>query len=173
MRFQDKVYQTIHRSLELLGEKKCLERVWKGTHVYMYFKTYIQYSVARDFTDQFGNSPLHIARQEFFPGGYGTAFIRGFPYFRRFDLYFQHLVESGLILKWTADMHKDANKQPHMVKVTGLEESVKSYIAGGPIAFSVRHLTAAFYMTLIMFSVSFFIFIAEIFFYFQSPKTVN
>lgn len=138
-----------------------MERVWEGSHVYIYYTSYIRYSVARDFTDRFGNTPMHIGKQKFFAFGYGTGFVKGSPYLYRFDKYFQQLIEAGLIEKWTDNIFKKANQKPPLTTVTGLDYgSLRK--AAGPTAFSLEHLKAAFYLYLLLLAISLAIFIIEL-----------
>ena len=138
-----------------------MERVWQGTHVYVYFTSYIEYSIARDFTDRFGNTPMLVAKEEFYAFGYGTGFVKGSPYFHRFDNYFQRLTEAGLIKKWTQEVSKRAYKQPRKTKIPDLENKIKGKPVG-PAPFSLNHLKAAFYLCSALLILSFVIFIAEI-----------
>lgn len=52
-----------------------MERVLEGHHVLITWKYKIRSLIAALYTDQFGNTPIHTGRQEYFNyGGYGWSF---------------------------------------------------------------------------------------------------
>ncbi|CAL4059915.1 unnamed protein product, partial [Meganyctiphanes norvegica] len=79
-------------------------KVQQGGYAFISWKTYFRNLIARDYTGGNGETNIHIARGEFFPGGFGWAFPLGSPYRRQFDNMFQRLIEAGLIEKWMSDI---------------------------------------------------------------------
>ena len=48
--------------------------VAEGKYAYIYFKSNLESIVNTQYTTSTGETNLHIAAEEFFPGGYGWAF---------------------------------------------------------------------------------------------------
>ena len=51
-----------------------MERVQKGSYAYIYFKSNLNIIVRTEYTNINGQTDLHVANEEFFPGGYAWAF---------------------------------------------------------------------------------------------------
>lgn len=86
---------------------------------------------------------MHIAREDFFPGGFGWAFPKNSPYLIKFDKIFQRLIESGVVTKWMDDLIQlsASASQEKQVAVGAVAE------VEGPQAFTVYHLQGIFLFT--------------------------
>lgn len=51
-----------------------MQLVAEGKYAYIYFKSNLETIVNTEYTSLNGETDLHIATEEFFPGGYGWAF---------------------------------------------------------------------------------------------------
>lgn len=147
----------------MIGEQKCMQKVWKGTHAFISYTNLLRFSVARDFTDRFGNSAIYKARQEVFPAPMATAFTKSSPYIRKINKFYQLLNEAGLINKWMQEMLKYAKQFPAINVVDDLEKASVNRDAG-PVIFSLDHLKAGFLLYLAMLCLSALVFICELVF---------
>lgn len=87
---------------------------------------------------------MHIAREDFFPGGFGWAFPKNSPYLKKFDKIFQRLIESGIVEKWMDDLIQlsASASQDKEVDVGALTE-----MEAVPRAFTIYHLQGIFLFT--------------------------
>ncbi|XP_064118946.1 glutamate receptor ionotropic, delta-2-like [Macrobrachium nipponense] len=85
-----------------------------------------------------GREKFYLARQTFYPQGYGMALNSGAPYKRVFERALTQLTEAGLIAKWTRD-------EVNSVKGggAGKEETIDD---SGPGAITLVHLQAIFFI---------------------------
>lgn len=51
-----------------------MDLVYEGKYAFFSYKSNLQFSVATMYTNTYGETDLHIAMEEFFPGGFGWAF---------------------------------------------------------------------------------------------------
>ncbi|XP_063597048.1 glutamate receptor 3-like [Penaeus indicus] len=131
-------------SMEYQNMEKSMEKVLQGNYAFISWKTYFRNLIARDYTERNGETQVHIAREDFFPGGFGWAFPKGSPYRTKFDQLFQRLIESGLIDKWMSDLIQlSASKKRDR---TGSENGTQSD-RNGPQAFTIYHLQGVFFIT--------------------------
>ncbi|XP_045618219.1 glutamate receptor ionotropic, delta-2-like [Procambarus clarkii] len=136
------VYQALFRKMQYHDVKASMERVMEGNYAFISWKTYFRNLIARDYSDRNGASKVYIAREEFFPGGFGWAFPKHSPYLPAFDQVFQRLIESGLVDKWMEDLIQlSASENREKPKL--LEPEVK-----GPQPFTVYHLQGIFFIML-------------------------
>lgn len=63
--FQHMAFYSSDESMRLVAE---------GNYAYIYFKSNLETIVRTQFTSLTGETDLHVASEEFFPGGYGWAF---------------------------------------------------------------------------------------------------
>ncbi|XP_066967133.1 glutamate receptor ionotropic, delta-2-like [Macrobrachium rosenbergii] len=85
-----------------------------------------------------GREKFYLARQSFYPQGYGMALNSGAPYKRVFERALTQLTEAGLIAKWTRD-EVDSVKGGGSSKEETSDDS-------GPGAITLVHLQAAFFI---------------------------
>ena len=69
-----KLHQLLFDKMEFHSSDKSMSLVDAGTYAYIYFKSNLETIVAAQFTDKSGHSSMHIAKEDFFPGGYAWAF---------------------------------------------------------------------------------------------------
>ncbi|KAK7084343.1 hypothetical protein SK128_011264 [Halocaridina rubra] len=87
---------------------------------------------------QKGRSRFYLARQTFFPQGYGIACRGGAPYLQKFDDVLVQLLQAGLINKWVKD---EVLKLP---SARGGQGKRRKTSDAQPL--SLNHLQAAFYL---------------------------
>ncbi|KAK4323237.1 hypothetical protein Pmani_006021 [Petrolisthes manimaculis] len=82
------LYQQLFNDMHLYTPSKSMELVYEGQYAYFSYKSNLEFSVATMYTNTYGETDLHIAKEEFFPGGFGWAFPK-----------------AGLIRKWLQDLY--------------------------------------------------------------------
>ncbi|KAK7082907.1 hypothetical protein SK128_022481, partial [Halocaridina rubra] len=100
------LYKKLFNKMTFYSSAESMRRVAKGKYAYIYFKSNIEIIVSTEYTSFGGETNLHIASDEFFPGGYGWAFPKGAPYRRTFDHVMLRCIQAGLIGKWVKDLYK-------------------------------------------------------------------
>lgn len=68
------LYQQLFKDMHLYTPKKSMDLVYEGKYAFFSYKSNLQFSVATMYTNNYGETDLHIAMEEFFPGGFGWAF---------------------------------------------------------------------------------------------------
>ncbi|XP_066952298.1 uncharacterized protein [Macrobrachium rosenbergii] len=93
-------------------------------------------------TSQKGRDRFYLARQTFFPQGYGIACRKGAPYTQKFDEILISMVQAGLVNKWVKDevMKIQRSNRGQQGDRGGQSES---------LALSLDHLKAAFFLLLV------------------------
>lgn len=104
---------------------------------------------------------MHIAREDFFPGGFGWAFPKNSPYLNKFDKIFQRLIESGIVKKWMDDLIQLSASASHEKKV---EVGALTEVEALPRAFTVYHLQGIFLFTVGGFLLALFALFGELLF---------
>lgn len=155
MLLQVPVYQTLFHKMQYHNMKSSMNKVLQGNYAFISWKTYFRNLIARYYSDNNGATQVYIAREEFFPGGFGWAFPKDSPYLSSFDRVFQRLVESGLIDKWMTDLIQ-LSASENREKVL-LEAEVE-----GAEAFTVFHLQGIFLIMLGGFLLALMAFLGEV-----------
>ena len=87
-----------------------------------------------------------MAKELFFPGGFGWLFRKGSPARRKVDVIISRLVEAGLVEKWLTDLientKSDTPAEEDSDDAKALEVEVKK--EEGPQPFSLYHLQGLF-----------------------------
>ncbi|XP_042234092.1 probable glutamate receptor [Homarus americanus] len=99
------LYQEMFKHMNYYSSAESMNLVAEGKYAYIYFKSNLETIVTTQYTSMNGETDLHVAYEEFFPGGYGWAFPKGAPYRRTFDDVMWRCVQGGLIAKWMKDLH--------------------------------------------------------------------
>lgn len=68
------LYKMMFEQMSFLSSAESMKRVQKGKYAYIYFKSNLNIIVGTQFTNANGETDLHVASEEFFPGGYAWAF---------------------------------------------------------------------------------------------------
>lgn len=68
------LYKKMFQEMSFLSSSESMERVQKGSYAYIYFKSNLNIIVRTEYTNANGQTDLHVANEEFFPGGYAWAF---------------------------------------------------------------------------------------------------
>ncbi|XP_042203118.1 ionotropic receptor 21a-like isoform X1 [Homarus americanus] len=160
------VYQTLFQKMQYHNMRYSMERVLGGNYAFISWKTYFRNLIARDYTDRNGATLVHIAREDFFPGGFGWAFPKDSPYLVTFDEVFQRMIESGLIQKWMTDLIQLSARE-NREDLELLEPEVK-----GPQAFTIYHLQGIFFIMMGGFLLTLLAFLGETLKAFLSPRTM-
>ncbi|XP_076373248.1 glutamate receptor ionotropic, delta-1-like [Tachypleus tridentatus] len=82
--------------------KEGVERVLSGQYAFIKEKSYLEASIEEDFHLS-GQCRFSLAKEEFYPVGYGLALQTNSPYLEPFNLLMQRMIQAGLLVKW----HKD------------------------------------------------------------------
>ncbi|KAK4320939.1 hypothetical protein Pmani_008194 [Petrolisthes manimaculis] len=117
----------------------------------------------------FRASKVHMARVDFFPGGFGWAFPPGSPYLATVDGVLLRLIESGLIDQWMDDLitlspllHQSRKEQKDMVKETTATTTTDDTRTRSAEPFTVFHLQGIFFIMLGGFILAVITFMAEL-----------
>ncbi|XP_045586021.2 ionotropic receptor 21a-like [Procambarus clarkii] len=175
--------QMVFRKLKILDVEEQMKEVMEGNHAFFTWKYYTKTIIAANFTDRYGNTPLHISREEFVQGSTAWGVRKGLPFLEPMDRILDHLVESGLVNYWFQELFRYATEKAR-------EERMKVQRAGtaagdwgtidGEVVFSsdskwaglvgdnavvlnLNHLQSAFYILLLGYIVASLVFLTEIF----------
>ncbi|XP_042857523.1 uncharacterized protein LOC122243849, partial [Penaeus japonicus] len=114
-------------------------------------KYYIKAIIAKNFTNYFGYTPLHVGRKEYdIFAGLAFGYRRGAPFLSKFSQMKQRMVEAGLMKHWIDDVFKDYSLKVRMAKLnSGEVDLFPPGSNGGPVVLSLPHLQGAFYLLFI------------------------
>ncbi|KAG7166092.1 Glutamate receptor-like 54, partial [Homarus americanus] len=160
--------QTIFQGMEVMEFPEQMERVLKGQHALITWKYKIKSLIAALYTDDFGYTPIYIAREEYFNyGGYGWSFRKGTPFRRAIDMQKQRLIESGFISHWMNELIGSAAKKAREEQ-TGDSQQVEEWKRdqqdkeeGGRVVLSMHHLQGVFYLLGLGFSGALLVLVGE------------
>ena len=62
------------QEMSFLSSSESMKKVQQGRYAYIYFKSNLNIIVKTEYTNANGETDLHVASEEFFPGGYAWAF---------------------------------------------------------------------------------------------------
>ncbi|XP_064120697.1 glutamate receptor ionotropic, delta-2-like [Macrobrachium nipponense] len=92
---------------------------------------------SRIIATQRGISKFHLAKQSFYPQGYGLACFSGAPFRGKFNKMISHMTEGGLIMKWADD-------QVLRAALGGM--NTEKLTSGEATPITLKHLQAAFFV---------------------------
>ncbi|XP_042857157.1 glutamate receptor ionotropic, delta-2-like [Penaeus japonicus] len=93
--------------------------------------------------NKLGKHKYYMARNTYYPQGYGMVLNSGAPYKKLFERSLTQLTESGLVSKWTRD---EVQKVEGQGAGDGAGDDDDGGSRGGPGAITLMHLQAAFFM---------------------------
>ncbi|KAK3855891.1 hypothetical protein Pcinc_037740 [Petrolisthes cinctipes] len=147
------LYQRVFQSLTFLLEKDIMLRVVDGQDAFIFFKSSLDFRVATQYTTAYGETNLHVASDEFFPGGYAWAFPKGSPYRKPFDKVMWWCVQAGLIDKWLKDLNlfylKERLEKRSPEERKRDEEEAQIRKDDGLIVLNLNHLQGPFFILLL------------------------
>ncbi|XP_063883919.1 ionotropic receptor 21a-like [Scylla paramamosain] len=88
-----------------------LARVLEGNFAFMNSGTFLRYLIASSYTDEFGETKLHIAKQCFVPFRIGLGMPLFSIYTARFNDVVAKVVEAGLVSQWFKDLLSTAERK--------------------------------------------------------------
>ncbi|KAK4298268.1 hypothetical protein Pmani_029375 [Petrolisthes manimaculis] len=88
-----------------------VDRVLGGDFAFMNSGTFLRYLIASNFTDEFGQTKLHIAKECFVPFRIGLGMPRFSVYTDRFNEVVGRVVEAGLVNQWFTDLLNKAERR--------------------------------------------------------------
>ena len=68
------IYKQLFKNMYFYDSDHSLNLVTEGNYAYIYFKSNLKTLVGTKYTTLSGETSLHVASEEFFPGGYAWAF---------------------------------------------------------------------------------------------------
>lgn len=68
------LYKQMFKNVYLHSRSELLRLVLAGEYAYFSYKSSMLFRVATLYSNAYGESSIHVATEEFFPGGYGWAF---------------------------------------------------------------------------------------------------
>ncbi|XP_053638170.2 glutamate receptor U1-like [Cherax quadricarinatus] len=148
------LYQKLFKRMTFYSSSESMKRVAEGKYAYIYFKSNLQSIISTQYTSLSGETLLHLASEEFFPGGYGWAFPKGALYRRTFDNIMWRCVQAGLINKWLKDLYA-VYLEENMEQQTPEERKQLEAVAQAPrdddgrVVLSLNHLQGPFLILLL------------------------
>ncbi|XP_076065006.1 uncharacterized protein LOC143039040 [Oratosquilla oratoria] len=140
-----KLYKELFEKMTFYSSHESMRRVAEGKYAYIYFKSNLESLVTTQYTDKNGVTNLHIAQEEFFPGGYGWAFPKGAPYRRTFDAVMWRCVQAGLIRQWTKELQVIYRNEALEAKAKdGHQQTPASSENSGLVVLNLAHLQGPF-----------------------------
>ncbi|XP_068229256.1 glutamate receptor ionotropic, delta-1-like [Palaemon carinicauda] len=94
-----------------------------------------------------GADKFHMAKQSFYPQGYGLVCFSGTPFMGKFNKMISYMTEGGLIMKWADDQVLKVALGRKLTEEDGEAD-------GGPTPITIRHLQAAFILLALGFLVA-------------------
>ncbi|XP_069942931.1 ionotropic receptor 21a-like [Cherax quadricarinatus] len=76
----------------------------QGKYAMMENRQFLQYVIATNYTNQFGEETLHVMKECFLPFRIGMAMPKQAPYKPNFDIIVTRVVEAGLVGKWLREV---------------------------------------------------------------------
>ncbi|XP_045620111.1 glutamate receptor ionotropic, kainate glr-3-like [Procambarus clarkii] len=146
------LYQKMFKEMSFYSSSESMQRVAAGHYAYIYFKSNLETIVSTKFTSLGGKTDLHVASENFFPGGYGWAFPKGAPYGRMFDKVMWRCVQAGLIDKWLKDLYtiyleETMNQKTPQERLE--EKEAASAKSNNDVVLNLDHLQGAFFSLLL------------------------
>ncbi|KAF2360453.1 Ionotropic glutamate receptor, partial [Trinorchestia longiramus] len=103
---EDPLYQKLHRSVETCGNREeCLNLVSSGGFAFISWKAHVKEGIALHHTNFYGDTEMHVSKEEFFHSQFVFALQRGSPLKRPFDKIINRLLEGGLIVQWMHELN--------------------------------------------------------------------
>ncbi|XP_069938822.1 ionotropic receptor 21a-like [Cherax quadricarinatus] len=102
-----------------------LTRVLEGNFAFMNSGTFLRYLVASNFTDGFGVTKLHVAKECFVPFRIGLAMPRFSVFTSRFNTVVARIVEAGMVTRLFQDLLDEAVRKRRR-KAREREEGLKT-----------------------------------------------
>ncbi|XP_042868038.1 uncharacterized protein LOC122250597 [Penaeus japonicus] len=74
-------------------------------------RQFLEYTIATNYTNKYGEETLHVMRECFLPFRIGMAMPKKAPYKPNFDRILTRVVEAGLVRKWFSDILFNSRKR--------------------------------------------------------------
>ncbi|XP_068218796.1 ionotropic receptor 21a-like isoform X2 [Palaemon carinicauda] len=86
------------------GTKEGIDLTAQRKYAMMENRQFLEYTIATNFTNQYGEETLHVMEECFLPFQIGMALPKKAPYKPNFDNVITKIVEAGLVRKWLRDI---------------------------------------------------------------------
>ncbi|XP_068201661.1 ionotropic receptor 21a-like [Palaemon carinicauda] len=93
------------------GIEAGIEKVLDGNFAFMNSGTFLRYLVSSNFTNEYGQAELHVARECFVPFRIGLGMPRFSVYTSKFNSVIDHVVEGGMVSRWFQDLLDKAERK--------------------------------------------------------------
>ncbi|KAF2354328.1 Ionotropic glutamate receptor L-glutamate and glycine-binding domain [Trinorchestia longiramus] len=144
---QLELYQKLFQKMSFYSSAESMRRVAKGHYAYIYFRANLESIVSTEYTDQGGKTDMHIAAENFFPGGYAWGFPKGAPYMRTFDQMIQRCLQGGLVTRWVTELNEHYGKEKRQKQDSnsgGGGSNTTPIYADGLVVLKMTHLQGVF-----------------------------
>ncbi|XP_076063507.1 ionotropic receptor 21a-like [Oratosquilla oratoria] len=141
------------------GTKEGFDRTVKGDFSFLENIGFLAYTIAVDFTDQYGRSSLHIMKEIVAPFGIGLGFPKYVPYIATFNKVIRRLTEAGVAEKWLQDLIL-ANKRNR--NLGDQAETQQEQVSDGVLPLNVNHLQGVFLLAAVGYGLALLVFILEV-----------
>ncbi|XP_066973634.1 ionotropic receptor 21a-like isoform X2 [Macrobrachium rosenbergii] len=86
------------------GTKEGIMLTAQKKYAMMENRQYLEYMIATNFTNKYGEETLHVMKECFLPFQIGMAIPKKAPYKPNFDRIIKKIIEAGLVRKWLKDI---------------------------------------------------------------------
>ncbi|XP_064101060.1 ionotropic receptor 21a-like [Macrobrachium nipponense] len=147
------------------GIEAGIARVLEGNFAFMNSGTFLRYLVSSNFTNEYGQTELHVTRECFVPFRVGLGMPRFSVYTSKFNAVIDRVVEGGMVSRWFQDLlHKAERKQRDKTrKMQKLSENRDPTSSVGK-KLSLYHLQGTFIILCAGWVLAFVAFICEVLF---------
>ncbi|XP_042886549.1 ionotropic receptor 21a-like [Penaeus japonicus] len=120
-------------------------RVLEGDFAFMNSGTFLRYLIASNFTNAYGQTELHIAKECFVPFRIGLGMPRFSVYTERFNKVVGQVVEAGMVSRWFQDLlAKAEQKQRGKIQGRQREEEGQGSSSTPTKTLGIYHLQGTF-----------------------------
>ncbi|XP_066978906.1 glutamate receptor ionotropic, delta-1-like [Macrobrachium rosenbergii] len=165
---RDPVIQRLFNYAEAPTLTEGLKKTLMGGYSLVAIKQIAQSAISLDFSDDFGQTPLYISRDNYhIVTDFGWALRKGAPYHRLFSNTLNRLVDSGLVHFWKKEViasrvrearsKKKGNNNLEVLQNYDVQES----LVNNEVVLGTRHLIGVYLVTLVGFGVSFLVLAGE------------
>lgn len=165
----DPTVKLVYKYAETPPITEGLKKTLKGGYSLLGVKKVLQSAIALDFTDDFGQTPLYISRENYhLVTDFGWSLRKGAPYLRLFSNTITRLVDAGLIDHWMEEVVASRVRETRKSKKEKTNNldifhdvGVQELMVNNEVILGTRHLIGVYLVTLVGIGVSFLVLAGE------------
>ncbi|KAK7023518.1 hypothetical protein SK128_009434 [Halocaridina rubra] len=122
-----------------------ISRVLEGNFAFMNSGTFLRYLVSSNFTNEYGQTTLHVTRECFVPFRIGLGMPRFSVYTKKFNAVISRVVEAGMVSHWFQNLlDKAEKKQREKSRKKQEQTKMQDPFSSTPKSLSLYHMQGAF-----------------------------